>query len=73
MACITISGKYCKWMLEPDKHGEELEVYIIFIRNVQTFHVAVPFCIFISNIWKFYFIYYSRPVYTTESEASNNV
>lgn len=50
MACITISGKYCKWMLEPDKHGEELEVYIIFIRNVQTFHVAVPFCIFISNI-----------------------
>lgn len=50
MACITISGKYCKWMSDPDKLGEELKVYVIFIRNVQTFHVAVPFCIFISNI-----------------------
>ena len=30
MSCITTSGKYCKWMLEPDKLGEELDVYVIY-------------------------------------------
>lgn len=49
MSCITTSGKYCKWMLEPDKLGEELDVYVIY-KKWPNFHVAVPFCIFISNI-----------------------